>query len=96
MKTITSINNEIDEAIIGAVSSESNKFNVFCGGGDEIIVSVIKEGRLVAKEDFNEEEKEAWNTIFDNYGSFLDNQSSYIGLSISDDRYGNRFYYLIW
>ena len=96
MKKITGINNEKDEAIIGVVSSESNKFNVFCGGGDEIILSVIKDGKLVAKEDFNEDEEEAWNTIFDNYGSFLDNQSSYIGLSISDDRYGNRFYYLIW
>ena len=96
MKKITGINNEKDEAIIGAVSSESNRFNVFCGGGDEIILRVIKEGRLVAKEDFNEEEEEAWNTIFDNYGSFLDEKSSYIGLSIDDDRFGNRYYYLIW
>ena len=96
MKTITSINNEIGEAIIGAVSSEGNRFNVFCGGGDEIILSVIKDGRLAAKEDFNEDEEEAWNVIFDNYGPFLDSQNSYIGLSISDDRYGNRYYYLIW
>ena len=70
MKTITSINNEIGEAVFGVVDSESNKFDAFCGGGNEIILSVIKEGRLVAKEDFNEDEEEAWNTIFDNFGSF--------------------------
>lgn len=96
MKKITGINNEINEAIIGAVSSESNKFNVFCGGGDEIILSVIKEGRLVAKAEFDEDEQRAWDTIFENYSSLLEDQSSYIGLSISDDIYDNRFYYLIW
>ena len=96
MKSITSINNEIGDAVFGVVSSESNRFDAFDDTTDEILLSSIQNGKLVAKEDFDEDEREAWNVIFDNYGPFLDNQSLYVGLSISDDRYGNRFYYLIW
>ena len=96
METITEVNNGINDAVFGVVSSESNRFNVFFGTTDAIILGKIKNGKLVAKEDFNENEQEAWYVIFENYISLLEDPNLYEGLSISDDDDGNRYYYLIW
>ena len=96
MKTITEVNNGINDAVVGVVSSESNRFDVFLGTTDETLLNIIKDGKLVAKEDFNKDEQEAWNAIFENYISLLEDPNLYEGLSISDDDDGNRYYYLIW
>lgn len=96
MKTITNVNNGINDAVVGVVSSESNRFNVFFGTTDEVTYNTIKDGKLVAKEDFNKDEQRAWNTIFENYISLLEDPNLYEGLSISDDDDGNIYYYLIW
>ena len=96
MKTITEVNNGINDAVFGVVDSESNRFNVFFGTTDEVTYNTIKDGKLVAKEDFDEDEQEAWYVIFENYISLLEDPNLYEGLSISDDDDGNRYYYLIW
>ena len=96
MTTIIDVNNEINDSCFGVVDSESNRFNAFDGTTDEVTYNTIKNGKLVAKDDFDENEQRAWDTIFDNYSSLLEDQSSYVGLSISDDDQGNRYYYLIW
>lgn len=96
MTTIIDVNNEINDSCFGVVDSESNSFNAFDGTTDEVIYNIIKNGKLVAKDDFDENEQRAWDAIFENYSSLLDDQSSYVGLSISDDDKGNRYYYLIW
>ena len=94
--TTINVNNEINDSCFGVVDSASNSFNAFDGTTDEVTLNTIKNGKLVAKEDFNEDEQEAWNVIFDNYGPLLEDPSSYVGLSISDDDKDNRYYYLIW
>lgn len=96
MKTITEVNNGINDAAFGVVSSESNRFNVFFGITDEVTYNAIKNGKLVAKDDFSKDEQEAWYVIFENYISLLEDPDLYKGLSISDDDDGNRYYYLIW
>lgn len=96
MTTIIDVNNEINDACFGVVDSESNSFNAFDGTTDEVTYNIIKNGKLVAKDGFGDAEQEAWNAIFENYSSLLEDQSSYVGLSISDDDNGNRYYYLIW
>lgn len=95
MKTIE-VNNEINDSLFGVVDSESNRFNAFDSVIDELTYSTIINGNLVIKDSFNEDEQRAWNTIFENYSSMLEDQNSYVGLSISDDEEGNRYYYLIW
>jgi len=96
MKTIIDVNNEINDSCFGVVDSDSNRFNAFYGTTDEVIYNAIKNGKLVAKYDFDENEQRAWDTIFENYSSLLEEESSYAGLSVSDDDNGNRYYYLIW
>lgn len=94
--TTINVNNEINDSCFGAVDSASNRFNAFDGTTDEVTYTTIKNGKLVAKDEFDEDEQRAWDTIFENYDSLLEDQSSYVGLSISDDGKGNRYYYLIW
>src|SRR5574344_2168656 len=96
MKIITEVNNDINDAVFGVVDSGYNRFNVFFGTTDEVLLNIIKNGKLVAKEDFDEDEQEAWYVIFENYISLLEDPNLYEGLSISDDDDGNRYYYLIW
>lgn len=94
--TTINVNNEINDSCFGVVDSESNRFNAFDGTTDEVTLNIIKNGKLVAKDEFSEDEQKAWDTIFENYSSLLEDQSSYVGLSISDDDKDNRYYYLIW
>ena len=94
--TTINVNNEINDSCFGVVDSASNRFNAFDGTTDEVTYNIIKNGKLIAKAEFGEDEQRAWDTIFDYYSSLLEDQSSYVGLSISDDGEGNRYYYLIW
>lgn len=94
--TTINVNNEINDSCFGVVDSESNRFNAFDGTTDEVTYTTIKNGKLVAKDEFDEDEQRAWDVIFENYDSLLEDQSSYVGLSISNDDEDNRYYYLIW
>lgn len=94
--TTINVNNEINDSYFGVVDSTSNRFNAFDGATDEVTLNTIKNGKLVAKAEFGEDEQRAWDTIFENYDSLLEDQSSYVGLSISNDDEDNRYYYLIW
>lgn len=72
------VNNEINDSFFGVVDSASNSFNAFDGTTDEVTYTTIKNGKLVAKDEFGEDEQKAWNVIFENYSPLLEDQSSYV------------------
>lgn len=90
----------VGDSAFGAFKPYGQSLQVIDGVIDEELYDKISNGKLIAKADFNDEQKEAWNTIFDNYKELLESEDSYLGLAEYDeekeDGTYDRAYIIIW